>query len=295
MYDQLPTEQVSTDGPELDRLGPRDIARLLLDGENRAREAVAGALDEIGGVCEAAADSLCAGGRILYVGAGTSGRLGVLDAAEMGPTFGAPEGQVVALLAGAPEALTRSVEQVEDDPVAGGVAVDALEPGARDLVLGISMSGTAAYVDGALGAAKAAGAATALLTANTASTIRADRRIVLDLGPEALAGSTRLKGGSATKAVLNMISTAAMVASGAVYGNRMVRVRPVNRKLRARAERMLVELGGVDAARAATLLGEAMGDVSVAVLMARRDLDAEAAGALLRRSGGRLREALERA
>ena len=292
MYEQLPTEGVDPDGPELDRLAPGDIARLLLDEEERAREAVRSALDAVGALCEAAADALRRGGRLIYVGAGTSGRLGVLDASEMGPTFGAPRGQVVGLLAGAPDALTPSVEGVEDDPVAGASDLESLRPGAADLILGITMSGTAAYVASALSAATTAGSMTALLTANAGSSLEARMRVVLDLGPELLAGSTRLKGGSATKMVLNRVSTSAMAASGAVYRNRMVRVRPTNRKLRARAERLVAELGEVAPSRARELLARAGDEVPVAVIMARRALAADEARAALETAGGVLREAL---
>jgi len=229
------------------------------------------------------------GGRIIYVGAGTSGRLGALDAAEMGPTFGAPDGLVEALLAGGEEALTRAVEGAEDDPSAGAAAMGALHPSPADLAVGISMSGTARFVAGALGEA---GGRTALLTAQPSPSIPADTHIVLPLGPEALAGSTRLKGGSATKTVLNMISTAAMARSGAVYGPWMVRVRPSNRKLRDRAERLVEELAGVPRDRASALLRAAGDDVRVAVLMERRALDRAAARARLDACGGRLREAL---
>jgi N-acetylmuramic acid 6-phosphate etherase len=253
-------------------------------------EAVRRALPSIGAASEAAARALAEGGRILYVGAGTSGRLGLLDASEMGPTFGAPQGRVVALLAGGPRAVTEAVEGAEDDAEAGRREMEALRPSPADFVLGITMSGTAAYVAAALRAAE--GSRTALLTANAGSPIGALFRIHLELGPEALAGSTRLKGGSATKAVLNIISTAAMAATGAVYGNLMVRVRPVNRKLRDRAERIVARLAPAPRERAAALLREAGDRVEVAVVMARLGLGAEEAEARLRAAGGSLRKAI---
>jgi len=286
VYEELPTERVDRDGPELDLLAPAEIARLLLREEGRARAAVEGALSAIGAACAAAAEALKSGGRLVYAGAGTSGRLGVLDAAEMAPTFGAEPGTVVALLAGGARAVTEAVEGAEDDPAAGRDALG--EPSKRDCVVGITMSGTAAFVRGVL---ERATGARVLLTANPASDLPAETRIVLDLGPELLAGSTRLKGGSATKAVLNMISTAAMAASGAVYKNLMVRVRPTNRKLRDRAERLVAHLTGSD--RAGALLRDAGDDVRVAVLMARAGLDREAAQATLAACGGSLRRALE--
>jgi N-acetylmuramic acid 6-phosphate etherase len=286
-YEELPTERIDPKGPELDLVPPAEIARLLLREEARAHAAVAAAIDSIGRACEAAAAALRAGGRLFYAGAGTSGRLGVLDAAEMAPTFGAAPGQVVACLAGGAPAITASVEGAEDDEEEG--RRDLAGATERDCVVGITMSGTAAYVRGALSAARGT---RVLLTANPAAPIPAAIRIVLDLGPEALAGSTRLKGGSATKAILNMISTSAMAASGAVHGNLMVRVRPVNRKLRDRAERLVALLAGVARPRAAELLRAGGDDVRVAVVMARRGLgrpDAERALA----AGGSLRRALE--
>jgi len=286
-YEDLPTERVDAAGPELDLLAPEEIARLLLREEGRARAAVEGALGAVADACAAATAALRAGGRILYVGAGTSGRLGVLDAAEMAPTFGAEPGRVVGLLAGGAPALTASVEGAEDDAEAG--RRDLGPPSPRDCVVGISMSGTAAYVRGAL---EAATGRRVLLTANPESALPADIRIVLDLGPELLAGSTRLKGGSATKAVLNMISTAAMAGTGAVYGNLMVRVRPVNRKLRDRAERLVARLAACPRDRAARLLRDGGDDVRVAVLMDARGLDRRAAEERLRACGGSLREAL---
>ena len=286
-YSGLPTEQPHPDRPELDAMAPEAIARLLLREEQRALHAVDAALPEIATVCAWAADALRAGGRLIYAGAGTSGRLGVLDASEMGPTFGAEPGRVVALLAGAPEAMTEAIEGAEDDYDAGARAVTELEPTERDVVIGISMSGTAAFVIGALDTAVGN---RALVTANPDADC--EFKIVLGFGAEALAGSTRLKGGSATKTVLNMISTAAMAGSGAVYGPWMVRVRPTNRKLRDRAERMVATLAEVDHARAAELLRGAGDDVRVAVLMAKLDLDADTARQRLDAHGGRLREAL---
>ncbi|MDH3591390.1 MAG: N-acetylmuramic acid 6-phosphate etherase, partial [Planctomycetota bacterium] len=262
---------------------------LLLAEEDRARRAIQQAIDTVGTACEEAADALRRGGRVIYAGAGTSGRLGVLDAAEMPPTFGADPGRIVALIAGGGAAVTKSIEGAEDDRNAGASALLALRPTAADYVVGITMSGTAAYVGGVLDAARGR---RALVTANPSSTLRAETRIVLDLGAELLAGSTRLKGGSATKVVLNMISTAAMAGSGAVYGNLMVRVRPVNRKLRDRAERLVMRLTGLERDAAAPLLRDAEDDVCIAALMARKRLDRASARAALDAAGGNLRRAL---
>jgi N-acetylmuramic acid 6-phosphate etherase len=288
-YAGLPTEQPHPKRPELDVMSPTEIARLLLEEEARAVKAIEEALPSIATACDWAAAALRAGGRIVYVGAGTSGRLGVLDAAEMGPTFGSLEGRVIAIIAGGPPALSSAVEGAEDDATAGAEALRSIDPQPADIILGITMSGSARYVAGALAVAPGR---TMLLTAVPNSPIPADLRIALPLGPEALTGSTRLKGGSATKTVLNMISTAAMAGSGAVYGPWMVRVRPTNRKLRDRAERLVERLAEVSRDRAATLLRAADDDVRVAVLMERLGLDQQAARARLDACGGRLREAL---
>jgi N-acetylmuramic acid 6-phosphate etherase len=280
-YDSLPTEQPHPDLPELDTMSAAAIARLLLDGERAATDAIAHALPAITVACEWATETLRDGGRIFYVGAGTSGRLGVLDAAEMGPTFGIDD-RVVGVIAGGPSAVTDAVEGAEDQPA-------AFESMQRDLVIGISMSGTARFVESALAASPGR---TVLLTANADSAIAADHVIALPLGPEVLAGSTRLKGGSATKTVLNMISTAAMAGSGAVYGPWMVAVRPTNRKLRDRAERLVQTIAAVSREEAARLLLAADDHVRIAILMAH-GMDAESATNRLRAAGGRLRDALE--
>ena len=291
-YGDLPTESIDPNAPDLDLMDPAEIARLLQWAEVQAARGVEQALRPIGEVCRAGAAALAAGGRIVYAGAGTSGRLGVLDAAEMEPTFGARPGRVVALLAGGPPAMTRSVEGAEDDQQAGATAARELSLGPEDLVIGISMSGTAAYVSGVLEAAAEAGAVTVLLTASVSAPLRARHRIALELGPELLAGSTRLKGGSATKLVLNMISTAAMARSGAVYRNLMVRVRPTNRKLRDRAERIIMHVAEVPRERAVKLLRDAEDEVPVAILMERRGLSRAQAQTRLDECGGSLREAL---
>ncbi len=288
-YDALPTEQIAADGPELDLMPPGDIARLLLREESRARTAAENALPAIERACDAAASALRGGGRIIYIGAGTSGRLGILDASEMPPTFGADPGRVVGLIAGGAAAMTRAVEGAEDDAAAGRVALLEQEPTDGDVVIGVSMSGTARFVQGALAAAPQP---RVVVTANPNSALEAEIRIVLDLGPELLAGSSRLKGGSATKVVLNMISTAAMAASGAVYGNLMVGVKPSNQKLRDRAERLVAELAAVPRDRAGVLLRDGGDDVRVSVLMSRLDLSREQARARLDSVHGSLRKAL---
>jgi N-acetylmuramic acid 6-phosphate etherase len=285
-YDSIPTEQPHPDRPELDMMSAGDIAQLLLDGERVANDAVAHALPAIAVACEWATETLRNDGRIFYVGAGTSGRLGVMDAAEMGPTFGIDD-RIVGVIAGGPAAVTEAVEGAEDLP-AEFQADKGFQADKRDLVMGITMSGTARFVESALADTPAR---TILLTANAATTIAADHIIALPLGPEVLAGSTRLKGGSATKTVLNMISTAAMAGSGAVYGPWMVAMRPTNKKLRDRAERLVATIGEVSREEAARLLPVAEDNVRVAILMAR-GLDPENARNRLRAAHGSLRTAL---
>lgn len=225
-------------------------------------------LDQISALAELAASVLRTGGRVFYVGAGTSGRLGVLDAAEIPPTFGTPPEHFQALIAGGSKAIFRAIEGAEDNEHAGGKAVAKL---ARkgDLVIGISASATTPFVRGALTRARKNKAHTALVTCNPASADRklADLFVLPDTGPELIAGSTRLKAGTATKLVLNAVSTAAMVALGKVYRGRMVDLRPTNEKLRTRSQRIVQELTGLSEANAKKLLVKAGGSPKVALAM----------------------------
>jgi len=248
VYAQLSTEAVLPAARDLDAMSPEAVVRLLADEERKSVRAVAAAAGRIAAVAEAAADALAAGGRLVYLGAGTSGRLGALDAAECGPTFGARPGQVVAVVAGGAAALRRSVEGAEDDGPAAARALGRLRVGAKDLVVGIAASGVTPFVAAGLAAARSAGATTALVSC-APSAIPVDHRVVIDTGAEVLAGSTRLKAGTATKLALNAISTAAMVRLGKCYGPRMVDLRPTSAKLRARARRLVAELTGKPASR----------------------------------------------
>ena len=252
----LSTERRNPDSTHLDRLSVPDALRLMNDANRHSVEAVEAALPAVARVAEAAAAALAAGGRIVYVGAGTSGRLAVQDAAECPPTFGADPGTVVALMAGGREAMFRAAEGVEDDEAAGRRDLLALGPGPRDLVLGVSAAGGAAYVVGALRAARERGAVTASLSSNPGTAIEreADLPVFVDTGPEVLTGSTRLKAGNAQKMVLNMVSTVAMARTGKVVENLMVNLRPTNRKLRARMVRIVATLAGVAEDRAEALL-----------------------------------------
>ncbi|GAB4236310.1 MAG: N-acetylmuramic acid 6-phosphate etherase [Acidobacteriota bacterium] len=242
---------------------------------------------------EAIAERWRRGGRVVYAGAGTSGRLGVLDAAEWPPTFGVPRDRVVALIAGGAEALVQAVEGAEDDAVAGEADVAAAAVAAADTVVGLAASGRTPYTIAALREARRRGALTLAVTCNPGSELGrlADFAVEVETGPEVVTGSTRLKAGTAQKLVLNMLSTALMVRLGYVYDNLMVNVQPSNEKLRQRAARIVVELTGADIETARRVL-EAAGEVPAAVVMLRCGCSAAEARDRIRRHGS-LRAALE--
>ncbi len=295
-YASLPTEAVAAGADDLDTLSARAIVERLVEREQRSVAAVAAAAAAIARVADAVARGFAAGGRLVYVGAGTSGRLGVLDASECPPTFGTPPAQVVGVIAGGPRALTRAVEGAEDREDDARAALAALKVGRADVVVAIAASGVTPFARAALVAARAAGARTALVTcapaAARAAGVRADVVVGLDVGPEVLAGSTRLGAGTATKIALNAITTAAMVRSGRCYGARMVDLRASSAKLRARARRLLGELTGLSAADADAALGRAGGSVKLAAVMVRRGLSRAAAERRLAAVGGRLRRVI---
>jgi N-acetylmuramic acid 6-phosphate etherase len=260
--------------PATESLGTLSTAELLLainEQDAAVPAAVEHCLPALATLVDEAAARMRRGGRLVYLGAGTSGRLAMLDAVECVPTFGIEPGRVVALVAGGVPALTRSVEGAEDDSAAGVEAVASLAVTGQDTVVGVSAGGEAAYVLGGLQQACSVGAASALITCNpTASTIgRWDFVIVAPVGPEVIAGSTRLKAGTAQKLILNMLSTAVMVRLGRTAGNRMVGVRPVNAKLRQRAERLTAELSGATSGQARAALESCGWDVAAAVLTLR--------------------------
>ena len=234
------------------------------------------------------------GGRLLYVGAGTSGRLGVLDAGECPPTFGSPPGQVVGIIAGGPPALVRSAEGAEDDVEAGRTAMDTAGVTAHDVVIGIAASGTTPYVRAALERARALGARTAMVSCSEPPpTVRdaCDVAIVPLVGPEALTGSTRMKAGTATKLVLNTISTGAMIRLGKVYGNLMVDLMAWSEKLVDRGERIVMECGAKDRREARAAIDAAGGSVKIAVVMVRAGVGADEARARLAAADGSVRKA----
>jgi len=287
----LPATELANPRTEgLDRLPTREMLERINDEDATVAGAVRTALPRIAEAVDLVAERLRRpDGRLVYVGAGTSGRLGCLDAAECLPTFGVPPEKVFGIIAGGERALLRAVEGAEDDAAAGAEAMEAAGIGPDDVVVGISASGGAPYVRAALRRARARGAAT-VAVANTPDppiAQEADVAIVAVTGPEVLQGSTRLKAGTAQKLVLNLLSTGAMIRIGKTYGNRMVDVQATNAKLRARARRLVREIGGVsDEDEAARVLEAAGGSVKTAIVMARRSVSRPEAETLLREAGG---------
>lgn len=284
------TERRNPRSAAIDRLATGEMLLLMNDEDARVAAAVRATVPQMARAVDELAARLARGGRLLLFGAGTSGRLAALDAAEWPPTFGVPPGLAQAFIAGGPAALTRAVEGAEDDADLG--RADARAAGADDLALGISASGGAPYVLGAMAEARARGAFTAGLACREGSPLAAvvDLMIAPVVGPEVITGSSRLKAGTAQKLVLNMISTATMVRLGKVYGNLMVDVQPTNAKLRARAVRIVRDATGADEAAAARALA-AGGNPRVAIVMLRLGLDQDAAARRLADAGD-LRAAL---
>lgn len=289
----LPTERPNPRAGDLDIISTTELLQLVFEEDRRVPEACMAAVPDLARLADRAASSLTRGGRMVYVGAGSSGRLGVLDAVELLPTFGLEDEEVVAVLAGGPQAMFRAQESAEDSRLMGRKEMERLRVGERDVVIGISASGRTPFTEGALECAASRRAGTALLTCNPPpSGYPADYPIVLDTGPEVLAGSTRMKAGSATKMALNALSLAVMTRLGKVYGNRMIDLRMGSRKLQERAMNLLCDLGGVERNRATLLLGAAGGNVKTAIVMARTGLDVVEARQRLEFHGGFLRQAL---
>lgn len=289
------TERRNPASAKWDSADTLSILRLIQQQDALVPKAVKKQIPNIARAVDAAVRVVRGGGRIFYVGAGTSGRLGVLDAAECPPTFGVSPDTVQAVMAGGSRALIRAAEGAEDDRQQGRRDLAARKIGSRDAVIGLSASGCTPYTIGALTYARSRGATTVAITANPGSPITRLARICIApaTGPEVLSGSTRMKAALAQKMVLHMISTAVMVRLGYVYKNYMVGVRPTNRKLVQRASGILRELAGADSKSAARALQESRNNVKVAYVMLRRGLDRKAAEKLLRRHGGDLR-ALEK-
>ncbi|HEY3734991.1 MAG TPA: N-acetylmuramic acid 6-phosphate etherase [Streptosporangiaceae bacterium] len=290
----LGTEQANSAFSDLDQLPVTDLVTLMAAQAQRAGDAVAGAVRLLAPVVEEVVKRLEAGGRLVYVGAGTAGRLGMLDAAEAVPTFSVPAGTIVAVLAGGQEAFGNAAENVEDEPEAGADALDRLGVSDRDAVLGISASGRTPFVLGAIRRANELGALTVGLACNESTPLGAIAHLPVEIpiGPEVIAGSTRLNAGTVQKIALNIISTAAMVRLGKTFGSLMVDVKPTNAKLRERAVRIVTTITGASADAARDALAASDWRPKVASIVLAAGLDADKAGALLDRHRGRLRDAL---
>jgi N-acetylmuramic acid 6-phosphate etherase len=291
---KLTTEKRNSRTRGLDRLGTLGIVDALNAEDARVAAAVHRQRRQIAAAVEIIVERLRRGGRLIYVGAGTSGRLGVLDAAECPPTFGVPRTMVQGIIAGGRRALVRSAEGCEDVAQAGAAAVEKKRIGPRDTVCGIAACGVTPFVLGAIARAGERGAATLFVTCSpqVRRQVRADVVICPVVGPEALTGSTRMKAGTATKLVLNTLTTAAMVRLGKVYENLMVDLRATNVKLRDRAERIVCAAAAVRRARARTLLEKSHGQAKTAILMHACRLDFEQARRRLKAAAGSLRQAM---
>ncbi|MEU8521372.1 N-acetylmuramic acid 6-phosphate etherase [Streptomyces sp. NPDC048577] len=290
----LTTEAFRPELAEIDRLPTAEIAALM-NGEDSAVPAAVGArLPQIAAAIDATAARMARGGRLVYAGAGTAGRLGVLDASECPPTFNTDPAQVVGLIAGGPPAMVRAVEGAEDSRELAATDLTALGLTGLDTVVGVSASGRTPYAVGAVEHARRTGALTIGLSCNEGSELAdaAEHGIEIVTGPELLTGSTRLKAGTAQKLVLNMISTITMIRLGKTYGNLMVDVRASNEKLQARSRRIVSLATGAPDGRIEGALAAADGEVKTAILMILADIDARAAGRRLTDSGGHLRAAL---
>jgi N-acetylmuramic acid 6-phosphate etherase len=297
LEDYLLTESRNPRSESIDTLSSLEIVRLINSEDIKVVEAVKAEAESIAQAIDWAADRLRRGGRLIYVGAGTSGRLGVLDASECPPTFRTPPGMVIGLIAGGPTALTRAVEGAEDNPQQGADDISNLKVQQDDLVIGIATSGRTPYVLGAVREARRRGASTVGLACNRPSLLgsEVDLEIAPLVGAEVIAGSTRLKAGTATKMILNMISTGAMVRIGKTLGNRMVDLMPSNEKLRIRSRRILRELAGVDDTLAAQILSHCDGHLKRALVVALTGVEPNTAQALLDTQGGQVRSAVKAA
>lgn len=293
--DQLLTEQVNPASREIDARSTVEMLEIINQEDQKIAGAVEAEIPVIATAVDAIAEVIRKGGRLFYIGAGTSGRLGVLDAAECPPTFHVSRDLVQGIIAGGEAALARATEATEDDPAAGKRDLMARGFTPRDALIGIAASGRTPYVLGAVAAARELGALTIGISCTPDSELSRAVKIAITplVGPEVIAGSTRMKAGTATKLVLNMITTAVMIRLGYVYGNLMVNVQPKNSKLEDRAKRIIAESAGVSYEQAGELLGKSAGNVKVAIVMSRLAIDRVAAEARLAAAGGRVSGALQ--
>ncbi|MEI4462847.1 N-acetylmuramic acid 6-phosphate etherase [Exiguobacterium indicum] len=294
MLDQLATERRNERTMQLDEMTVEDVLRVMNAEDQTVATVIREQIPVIAEVVKHVIASFKNGGRLIYIGAGTSGRLGILDAAECVPTFGVSPDMVVGLIAGGERALIKAVEGAEDSRTLAVDDLKGLQLEARDTVIGIAASGRTPYVIGGLDYAKEVGAVTAAISCNTDAVISGHTRYAIEVetGPEVLTGSTRLKAGTAQKLVLNMISTAAMIGVGKVYQNLMVDVQSTNEKLEIRAKRMICEATGVDAVTAERIFSEAHGHVKTAIVMILANVSYTEAVERLQQANGFVRDAL---
>jgi N-acetylmuramic acid 6-phosphate etherase len=294
-WERLGTEAANPATQDIDMLRTGEIVELMTRDVRDVFDAVQRAQDAISRSVEVLVDALQSQGRIVLVGAGTSGRLGVLEASEMPPTFGVAPRTVVAIMAGGPSAVHRAKEGVEDDRAAGDRALGRLRPGKHDVVIGVSASGVTPFVRGALSRARHGGAHVMGITCSLGSDMReaVDLLVELNVGPEVIAGSTRLKAGTATKIVLNLLTTSAMIRIGKTYGNLMVDVQANSAKLRDRGTRIVSAITDLGYDESLKLLRRAKWNVKTAIVMHKRRLTCGAAKTRLRAAGGSIRRALE--
>jgi N-acetylmuramic acid 6-phosphate etherase len=293
-WQSLPTEQINPASLAIDKAPVRDIIELVINEDRKVIAAVQKEKEKIAHGVEIIAQALRKGGRIIFIGAGTSGRLGVVEAAEMPPTFGTPPRVVQAIMAGGQAAVFQAKEGVEDNYEEGGRSIGRLRLSNRDVVIGVSASGITPFVRGGLTRARKAGAKIIFVTCWPGSELQnfVDLIIAPSVGPEIIAGSTRLKAGTATKMVLNMLTTVAMIKWGKTYGNLMVDVRTGSEKLKDRAKRILGVVTGIEPDAAETLLKRAKWNVKAAIVMEKADLTLPQAMKRLRKADNSVREAI---
>jgi N-acetylmuramic acid 6-phosphate etherase len=293
-WQSLPTEQINPSTLAIDKLSPADIVEGMLNEDRKMLDAVKREKDRIAVGVDIITNSLRKGGRIVFVGAGTSGRLGVLESAEMPPTFGISPDLVQAIMAGGQNAVLKAREGVEDNYEEGARSVNRLRPTKKDVVIGVSASGMTQFVRGALTRARRAGSKIIFVTCDPRTELQTfvDLTIAPAVGPEVIAGSTRLKAGTATKIVLNMLTTAAMIRTGKTYGNLMVDVQVGSEKLKDRARRIIVIVTGIDYDAADALLRRAHWNVKAAIVMEKAHLSYTQSLARLRRSHDFVRDAI---
>ena len=291
---RLDTEAATTERGDLDLLDTAELVRLMNREDQQVPLAVAERAEEIANAIDGITERFRRGGRLIYIGAGTAGRVGVLDASECPPTFGTDPGMVVGLIAGGETAIRSAVENAEDDAGAAEASLRGLGLTALDTVVGISASGRTPYVVGGLHYARGIGALTAAISSNRDSEIGSAAKIAIEVvtGPEFISGSTRLKSGTAQKLVVNMLTTLSMIKLGKTYRGVMVDLLATNEKLHARSIRTVTQLAGVDVDEAASALRSSAGSVKLALLMLATGAAAEAAIAALRQADGILREAI---